>query len=62
MATAPITGIHVWDEHDTWWSIAARYTGNGLNWVALAHANPQVTNPNKVPLGTRINIPGELAE
>lgn len=57
---APIVGIHVWAEGDTWWQIAQRYTGNGLNWYALAVANPQVKNPNKVPAGTRLVIPQGL--
>ena len=60
MATVPVAGIHIWDEHDTWWRIATRYTGNGLNWILLARANPQVKNPNLVPAGTRIRIPGDL--
>lgn len=57
---APIAGIHVWTEHDTWWDIAAHYTGTGLNWVLLADANPHVKNPNKVPVGTRLKIPKDL--
>lgn len=59
---APIAGIHIWNEHDTWWSIAARYTGSGLNWILLAEANPHITNPNKVTPGVRVNIPRELVE
>lgn len=58
----PLTGIHVWAEGDSWWRIAERYTGSGLNWVALAWANPHVTNPNDVPTGTRIYLPGELTK
>lgn len=58
----PLTGIHIWSEGDTWWSIAARYTGSGLNWIYLAEANPQIRNPNKVPDGSRISIPKELTE
>lgn len=60
MATVPVAGIHIWAEHDTWWSIAARYTGTGLNWILLARANPHCKNPNKVPVGTRLRIPGNL--
>jgi len=59
---APVTRIHVWADGDTWWAIAHRYTGTGLNWVLLAEANPHITNPNKVPEGTRVKIPRSLAE
>jgi nucleoid-associated protein YgaU len=58
--TTPIAGIHLWDEHDTWWEISARYTGSGLNWIHLVDANPQIRNPNKVPVGSRVNIPVDL--
>lgn len=59
---APIAGIHVWADNDNWWDIAATYTGSGLNWVTLAHLNPHITNPNKVPPGTRVNIPRDMTE
>lgn len=60
MAQTPVAGIHVWDAEDTWWEIARRYTGSGLNWYALAAANPQITNPNLVPVGTRVFVPKAL--
>ena len=60
MARTPVAAIHSWDTYDTWWDIAYRYTGSGLNWYALARANPQITNPNRVPVGTRVMIPKGL--
>lgn len=60
MIVTPVAGIHVWTEHDTWWGVAARYTAHGANWVHIAVANPHVRNPNDVPVGTRLWIPGEL--
>lgn len=55
-----IVNIHVWGPHDTWWSVAATYTGTGLNWPVLWEANRHVTNPNDVAVGTRLRIPREL--
>lgn len=60
MATVPVASIHVWQSHDTWWAIARRYTGSGLNWVHIVWANPEVRNTNDVPVGTRLRIPGWL--
>lgn len=60
MARTPVAGYHVWEEWDTWWDVAAKYTGSGLNWYALALANRHVRNPNRVPAGTHIRIPREL--
>lgn len=57
---SPTASVHVWNEHDTWWDLAAHYTGSGIYWVHLVDANPQVANPNKVPEGTRITIPRGL--
>ena len=58
----PIAGIHIWTEGDTWWQIAQRYTGSGLNWISLAEFNAHIRNPNQVPIGSRVNIPQELVE
>lgn len=58
----PIAGIHIWTEDDTWWQVAQKYTGSGLNWIVLAEFNYHIRNPNQVPVGARISIPRELVE
>lgn len=54
--------IYIWREGDKWWNIAQRATGHGGNWPLLVAANPHITNANKVPEGTAVKIPRELAE
>lgn len=41
-------------------TIAAWYTGTIKNWRALSEANPQVTDPNKLPIGDKIRIPSKM--
>jgi hypothetical protein len=40
--------------------IAAWYTGTVRNGRILAEANPQVTDPNKIPIGDKIRIPAKM--
>ncbi len=41
-------------------TIAAWYTGTIKNWRTLAEVNPQVTDPNKLPIGDKIRIPPKM--
>jgi hypothetical protein len=41
-------------------TVAAWYTGNTRNWRVLADANPQLSNPNKIAVGTKIRIPEKM--
>jgi nucleoid-associated protein YgaU len=41
-------------------TIAAWYTGTTRNWRTLAEANPQVTDPNRIPIGDKVRIPAKM--
>jgi hypothetical protein len=47
--------------HETFSGIAEWFTGDPENWKALAAANPKV-RPNRIPEGTQILIPAQLAK
>ena len=47
--------------HETLSGIAEWFTEDPANWKALAHANPKV-RPNRIPEGTQILIPAQLAK
>jgi hypothetical protein len=40
--------------------IAAWYTGTIRNGRILAEANPQVTDPNRIPIGDKVRIPAKM--
>jgi len=42
---------------DTLWSLAREQLGCGAAWPKLAAANPEITNPNQLQIGARLNIP-----
>ena len=54
---APSSGSHKYTVRsgDTMSSIASRF---GVSLSALEHANPQVSNPNRINVGQVLNIPG----
>ena len=41
-------------------TIAAWYTGTTRNWRILAEVNPQLADPNRILVGYRIRIPGNM--
>ena len=41
-------------------TIAAWYTGTVRNWRILAEANPQVTDPKRIPIGDKVRIPAKM--
>ena len=49
----------IWPE-ESLATVAAWYTGNTRNWRVLADANPQLSNPNKIAVGTKIRIPEKM--
>jgi nucleoid-associated protein YgaU len=42
---------------DTLWGLAFEYLGTGNDWLVLAVHNPQVTNPQNLPVGIWIDLP-----
>jgi len=42
---------------DTLWSIAVRFYGDGRRWRDIVGANPSISDPKKLPIGTTIDIP-----
>lgn len=46
---------------DTLWKLAHRYLGRGRGWPTLAAANPQLTDPARLRVGTWLDVPGEAA-
>ena len=46
---------------DSLWKIASRYLGNGNRWREIASANPEIRNPDQIPAGLEIHLPGEAA-
>lgn len=44
---------------DTLWELADKYLGRGADWRRLAAENPQVTDPRRLQVGTRLRLPNE---
>lgn len=42
---------------DSLWKIAERHYGNGNRWPDIQAANPQITDPKKLPVGMTIVLP-----
>ena len=42
---------------DTLWGLASRYLGQGQDWLVLVAHNPQVPDPQRLQVGTWLNLP-----
>ncbi len=42
---------------DTLWGLAKKYLGRGEDWMLLAVANPQFSDPARIPVGTWVQLP-----
>jgi len=51
------TGNYLVQSGDSMWKIAQAQLGNAGAWVCVAHANPDVQNPNLIFPGQAINLP-----
>lgn len=45
---------------DSLWKLAKQYLGNGLRWHDLAAVNPELSNPNLIRVGDKIQLPSNL--
>ncbi|MCB9793910.1 MAG: LysM peptidoglycan-binding domain-containing protein [Alphaproteobacteria bacterium] len=55
--SAANSGSHVVGAGETLSSIAAEYTGSASQWRELWKANPQLSNPDRVSVGTTLVLP-----
>ncbi|MEM7048473.1 MAG: LysM peptidoglycan-binding domain-containing protein [Acidobacteriota bacterium] len=46
---------------DTLWSLAERCYDDGDQWLALARANPQLADPDLIPVGAMLQLPSDCA-
>jgi nucleoid-associated protein YgaU len=53
---------HTVVELDTLWGIAEQYYGNGALYKRLIEANPQLENPDRLPVGEEITVPPKEGE
>ena len=44
---------------DTLWKLASKYLGQGKDWLVLAVHNPQVTDPERLQVGTWLLLPDQ---
>ena len=42
---------------DSLWSLAVQHLGRGARWHELLAANPAVTDPNRIAVGTQLVVP-----
>ncbi|HET7183049.1 MAG TPA: LysM peptidoglycan-binding domain-containing protein, partial [Terriglobales bacterium] len=60
----PDPSVVVVERGDSLWRIAEDLFGDGRLWTALWHANPDVSNPNRIYVGQtlRVPAPAQLAQ
>lgn len=47
---------------DTLWGLASKYLGHGRDWLVLVGRNPQVTDPQRLQVGTWLHLPDEAPD
>lgn len=51
--------IYMWNESDRLDLVAFRYLGSPSHWWKIMDYNPEIINPNVIPVGAQIRIPYE---
>ena len=46
---------------DSLWKIASRHLGSGNQWIEIASANPEISDPNLIQVGQQIRLPDGAA-
>jgi hypothetical protein len=52
--------VHIVKEHDTLKKLALTYLGDSEKWHVLASANPHLSNPNLLSIGSKLIIPNSM--
>ena len=52
--------VHIVKEHDTLKKLALRYLGDSEKWHVLSTANPHLSNPNLLSIGSKLIIPTSM--
>jgi nucleoid-associated protein YgaU len=55
--TVTVAGTVLVERGDSLWKLAERTIGRGSQWRDLLAANPQIADPDKIVVGTRLNLP-----
>lgn len=49
--------VHLWRDSDRIDRVAEQYLGSASAWWRVLDVNPEILDPNRIPLGTAVRIP-----